>query len=318
MKVSQVIFALSKSVSMGFFFTFNPRWRYATSLAHHAVRRSALHIREVRIKRASLLHLRLDDVLEWLVLLAFAVLTIIAALGFTNSSVSGSIGEHGELWNRRHTKPQSVERTARYIAPPIGASDTLFHRTVNAPDIHTPSIMHTRTARLTLREFTLEDIPSLYALESIPEVARYQTWPPRTQVDAERVVGEIIAEAAELPHLIVEQAVLVTAPRTNEGALHEVDGIDTFIRRVSGRIDSAARTAEALHALIELLQGASRDGDIPPFDQLIIECDPRNDRSSKLAERVVFTLESCTEKAFECKGEWVGSKVYSRGLDIEL
>ncbi|KAJ6540684.1 acyl-CoA N-acyltransferase [Mycena capillaripes] len=173
--------------------------------------------------------------------------------------------------------------------------------------------MPIRTARLTLLEFTLEDIPSLYALESIPSVARYQTWPPPTQANAERVVGEIIAEAAELPRLIVEQA---------------VDGTGTFIGRVGRRIDSAARSAEvwfrflpskqgcgyateALRALIELLQEA-----IPPFDRLFIECDPRNDRSSKMAERVGFTLESCTEKAFEYKGEWVGSKVYSRGLDV--
>ncbi|KAJ6523034.1 acyl-CoA N-acyltransferase [Mycena capillaripes] len=177
--------------------------------------------------------------------------------------------------------------------------------------------MHTRTARLTLREFTLEDIPSLYALESIPKVA----------------LGEIIAEAAELPRLIVEQVVLITAPQTNEGAPRDVDGTGTFIGRVGGRIDSVARTAEvwfcflpskqgcgcateALRALIELLREASRDGDISPFDRLVIECDPRNDRSSKLADRVGFTLESCTEKAFECKGEWVGSKAYSRGLDV--
>jgi RimJ/RimL family protein N-acetyltransferase len=201
----------------------------------------------------------------------------------------------------------------------------------NIDTIHT-TVMHTRTARLTLREFNLKDIPALYALESIPEVARYQTWPPRTRADAKRVVGEIMAEAVEVPRLIVEQAVLITAPQTQERTPHEVDGTGTFIGRVGGIVDSAARTAEvwfsflpseqrrgyateALRALIELLREAARDGEVPPFDRLIIECDPRNDRSSKLAERMGFALESCTEKAFECKGEWVGSKVYTRRLD---
>ncbi|KAJ7461596.1 acetyltransferase [Mycena latifolia] len=182
--------------------------------------------------------------------------------------------------------------------------------------------MHTQTARLALREFTLADIPSIYALESIPEVARYQTWPPRTQEDAERVVEEMIEDEAEAPRVVVEQAVSIA------------DGKDgSFIGRVGGRIDPAARTAElwfsfmpsahghgyateAIRALIDMLREATRGGDVPPFDRLIIECDPRNDRSSRLAERVGFALESTVENAFECKGEWVGSMVYSWALDI--
>ncbi|KAJ7067545.1 acyl-CoA N-acyltransferase, partial [Mycena amicta] len=71
---------------------------------------------------------------------------------------------------------------------------------------------------------------------------------------------------------------------------------------------------EAVTALIEMLR-AERDAKrVPNFDRFLIECDPRNTRSSKLAERVGFVMESCTEKAFECKGEWVGSMVYTRKL----
>ncbi|KAJ7706961.1 acetyltransferase [Mycena rosella] len=190
--------------------------------------------------------------------------------------------------------------------------------------------MHTQSTRLTLREFTLADIPALYELESIPEVARYQTWPPRTQADAERAVRDIIDDAKATPRVVVEQAVSI-APQETQRTTRSSDG--TFIGRVGGIIDPAARTlevwfsfmpsargrgyaTEATEALVGMLREAARDGDVPPFDRLVIECDPRNGRSIKLAERMGFVLQSCTEKAFECKGEWVGSMVYSRGLDV--
>ncbi|KAJ7186800.1 acyl-CoA N-acyltransferase [Mycena filopes] len=185
--------------------------------------------------------------------------------------------------------------------------------------------MHTQTARLTLRELRLDDIPAMYALESIPEVARYQTWPPRTLEDAERTVRGSIAEATEVPRVIVEQAVCLTSgDGTGVGAN---DG--AFIGRVGGHIDHEAGTAEvwfafmpsaggkgyateATEALIGMLLREVEEGREPPFKKLIIECDPRNERSSKLALRLGFVLESCEERAFECKGEWVGSMVYTR------
>ncbi|KAJ7080367.1 acetyltransferase [Mycena belliarum] len=193
--------------------------------------------------------------------------------------------------------------------------------------------MHARTARLTLRELTLEDIPAIYALESLPEVARYQTWLPRTRADAEDFVHKSIKEAAAVPRVIVEQAVSIVVAQTRTTEVGSGPEIEQFIGRVGGHIDATAHTAEmwfsffptaqgqgyateALRALLGQFQDAMWNGDVPPFDRFIIECDPRNDRSSKLAGRVGFSLQSCTEKAFECKGEWVGSAVYWRGLDV--
>ncbi|KAJ7034161.1 hypothetical protein C8F04DRAFT_1183448 [Mycena alexandri] len=95
--------------------------------------------------------------------------------------------------------------------------------------------MHIQSARLTLREFTLTDVPAMYALESIAEVARYQTWPPRTLEEAEETVQAAIAEAEEVPRVIIEQAVFITLEDKTAGA---------FIGRVGGRIDADARTAE--------------------------------------------------------------------------
>ncbi len=68
--------------------------------------------------------------------------------------------------------------------------------------------MRTQTERLTLREFTMKDVPALYALESIPEVVRYQEYPSRTPEQAEAVVREIVKGQAEQPRRHVELAVI--------------------------------------------------------------------------------------------------------------
>ncbi|KAJ7067537.1 hypothetical protein C8F01DRAFT_1121574 [Mycena amicta] len=52
--------------------------------------------------------------------------------------------------------------------------------------------MHTDSPRLILREITVHDIENIYALDSIPENARYQTWPPRTREEVGHFVEENI------------------------------------------------------------------------------------------------------------------------------
>ncbi|KAJ9637910.1 hypothetical protein H2199_007405 [Coniosporium tulheliwenetii] len=149
--------------------------------------------------------------------------------------------------------------------------------------------------------FTTSDIPSIYALESLPEVVRYQTWPPRTLAEAWTVVHEIIANRERSPRQHVELAV----------ELH--DG--TFLGRVGAWVDEGKASlwfafmpdawgrgyaTEAMRAFIPLLGRV----------KLEIECDPRNTGSWKLAERLGFVKESLTENVKEVKGEWVGSLVY--------
>lgn len=67
--------------------------------------------------------------------------------------------------------------------------------------------MRAQTDRLNLREFTMEDVQSLYDLESISMVVRYQEYPPRTLEQAEAVVREIVKGQAESPRRHVELAV---------------------------------------------------------------------------------------------------------------
>jgi RimJ/RimL family protein N-acetyltransferase len=46
--------------------------------------------------------------------------------------------------------------------------------------------------------------------------------------------------------------------------------------------------------------------------ELEIECDPRNTKSWKMAERLGFVRHSLKERDYECKGEWVDSLVYRK------
>ena len=161
-----------------------------------------------------------------------------------------------------------------------------------------------KTDRLTLREFTMADVPSLYALESDPEVVRFQDYPPRTFEEAERVVAEIVRGQGETPRRHFELAVTVEGVFVGRvGAWCEGESASlwySFFRSARGQ----GYATDAVRGLMGLL-------DVTRFT---IECDPRNVGSWRLAERLGFVRESLTERAYESKGEWVGSVVY--GLSV--
>ncbi|OCL10197.1 acyl-CoA N-acyltransferase [Glonium stellatum] len=162
--------------------------------------------------------------------------------------------------------------------------------------------MHIQTSRLELREYTLDDINSLHALLSIPSVARYQTWEPRTLAQAEEVVQEIVENQDIRPRRHFELAVIHNG---------------TFIGSVGAKIKN--RQASLWYSLMPTSQGRGFATEaVSAFILLLgdvtleIECDPRNTGSWKLAERLGFVKARFIEKDFECKGEWVDSLVYQR------
>ncbi|KAF2278901.1 acyl-CoA N-acyltransferase [Westerdykella ornata] len=187
-------------------------------------------------------------------------------------------------------------------------------RTVNSVNTDGGQIAGTKTERLLLREFVYGDLDGFYELESNPEVVRYQGFPPRTREEAKELILEIIRNASVAPRSHVELAVIYN---------------QTFIGRVGARISHAqtegrdtSRTAnlwysfkpewhgqgfatEAIRKFVELLGSPLR---------LEIECDPRNKRSVKMAERLGFQKVREIEKAYENKGEWVGSVVFEKEI----
>lgn len=162
--------------------------------------------------------------------------------------------------------------------------------------------MQLLTPRLTLREFQLEDLPALHDLESRPEVVRYQSYAARSEEEARRVVREIVLGQGRIPRRHLELAV------THDGSF--IGRVGAWIEEDSARLWYAFLPAvhgrgyatEAMRAFIDAIAVPKR----------IIECDPRNTASWRLAERLGFVRESLTERAYECKGEWVDSLVYVR------
>lgn len=171
--------------------------------------------------------------------------------------------------------------------------------------------------RLLLREFEQEDIQGYYNLESNEENARYQDWTPRTMEQARELVLANVRNRCANPRVNWEFVVEKEGSMIGRvgAALREEDSGDarkhfgvwfSFLPSVQG----TGYATEAVTVLMdELEKRYKKDGADVEFE---IECDPRNVGSWKLAERLGFEKKSFEERAWESKGEWVGSVVYKK------
>jgi GrpB-like predicted nucleotidyltransferase (UPF0157 family)/RimJ/RimL family protein N-acetyltransferase len=166
-----------------------------------------------------------------------------------------------------------------------------------------------KTKRLVLREFMLTDDAAYFELEGKEEVVRYQDFGPRTEEEAKKLVEDILRDSCKVPRSHVELAVECNGKfvgRVGASIQYHTGFIPTrtdlwfsFLPECQGQ----GFATEAMQAFIPLLGGSL---------ELEIECDPRNERSWKLAERLGFQRISLTEKVYESKGEWVDSLVYRK------
>ncbi|KAJ4373060.1 hypothetical protein N0V83_003351 [Neocucurbitaria cava] len=184
-----------------------------------------------------------------------------------------------------------------------------------------------QTPRLLLREFETKDIDSYYELESNPENARYQDWPPRTKDEARQLVLENIRNHNAVPRTVFELAVdhtghfigRVGAKLTptsydklpGEMTLKHVTHANlcfSFLPSAQGQ----GFATEAMKAFIAVLTKGTRGAKDGGKWELEIECDPRNTGSVRLAERLGFERHSLTKEKWESKGEWVDSLVFRK------
>ncbi|KAJ4318086.1 hypothetical protein N0V94_004611 [Neodidymelliopsis sp. IMI 364377] len=193
-----------------------------------------------------------------------------------------------------------------------------------------------RTPRLELREFELDDVDAFFELESDEEVVRFQTYGPKSRERARRDVEEGImksyvegGETVELGVVFerkwvgrvgarialknggdkksVEEEGKVREEMPEDGKkLKHIDLWYSFLPSFQGQ----GFATEALRAFIDALVEREGKGQDDLEMELEIECDPRNLRSWKMAERLEFSKHSFAEKVYECKGEWVDSVVY--------
>jgi RimJ/RimL family protein N-acetyltransferase len=172
--------------------------------------------------------------------------------------------------------------------------------------------METESARLRLREFTSADIPNLFDLESRPDVVIYQEYETMTEKVAEKYVTGVVKAQS-------------TTPRTVFDMVIELRDSQEFVGRVGMKVDHEKKHGDLWFSILPDMGGKGYATEavrslltmLPDVRTLGIECDPRNSRSRKMAERLGFEKIRFQERAYECKGEWVGSVEYFKSLKSE-
>src|SRR5262249_27632815 len=137
------------------------------------------------------------------------------------------------------------------------------------------------TERLLLREFTASDWPDLHTVESDPEVARYQSFEPRSPEDTQTYIQRTLSESSASPRRTYDLAVVLRTSEQLIGrcGLHIADpelreGVVwyTLLRALWGH----GYIPEALRALVHF-----------GFTELQLhrvwaDCDPRNRASYRV------------------------------------
>ena len=167
------------------------------------------------------------------------------------------------------------------------------------------------TRRLILRPFRLDDIDDLFAVQSLPEVARYLYREPLTREESRRVLEERIAQ----PTLEAEGDKLVLAIVTKEGGqfLGDVSLIWFSQEHRQGEVGFVLHPDHhgrgyAREAALEMLRlGFEELG----LHRTIGRCDARNTASAGLMERLGMRRVAHLQQNELFKGEWADEYVYA-------
>lgn len=168
-----------------------------------------------------------------------------------------------------------------------------------------------RTAWLVLREFAEGDWPAPHDIESRLEVARYQTFEPRTPEASRAYIAGASERAAEVPRCGYDLAVVlaaedrligrcglgVTDPALAEGMVCYY----TLHPACWGR----GYATEAARGLVDFGFRELR------LHRIWADCDPRDVASWRLLETLGMRREGHLQENARIKGEWVDSLIYA-------
>lgn len=165
--------------------------------------------------------------------------------------------------------------------------------------------MTIRTARLLLREFKPDDAESVFRIESRPEMVRYQLFAERTRERSEAYVREAIEGRRRKPRVYFELAIEIEG----HGMIGRIgcvldDGRARMWYVVETAFQGQGIATEAATAFLDAIWQSTEAAAV------MIECDPRNTPSWRLAESLGFCLLKETPNAMEVKGELCGSREY--------
>jgi RimJ/RimL family protein N-acetyltransferase len=166
------------------------------------------------------------------------------------------------------------------------------------------------TERLVLREFEEADWPAFHAVESLPEVARYQSFEPRTVEESRRYVAAASGSVMDDPRRFYDLAViLVTEDRLIGRCGLGIADVDLREGTLWYTLHPArwghGYTTEAARALVDFGFRELR------LHRIWADCDPANVGSWRVLEKLGMRREGHLRENAWVKGKWVDSLIYA-------
>lgn len=166
-----------------------------------------------------------------------------------------------------------------------------------------------QTSRLVLREFVESDWPALHAVESLPEVARYQSFEPRSREESRAYITRTMAGAADDPRQTYDLAVVQAAERRLIGRCGLGLASPAFEAMLWYTLHPAywgrGYTTEAARALVSF--GFRELG----LHRVWADCDPANPGSWRVLEKLGLRREGHLRENVWAHGAWTDSYLYA-------
>jgi ribosomal-protein-alanine N-acetyltransferase len=167
------------------------------------------------------------------------------------------------------------------------------------------------TSRLTLREFEDSDWITTHRYGSLPEVSRFDTWGPNSEVQTKEFVRLCLTHNLETPRMSFDFAVILKASGEHIGGC----GL-----RIKSLINLDADFGYALHPDhwgkgygTELAQALLDFGfKTLKLQRIYATCDTRNAASFHIMEKLKMKREAHLRKNILQKGEWRDTFLYAR------
>jgi ribosomal-protein-alanine N-acetyltransferase len=165
------------------------------------------------------------------------------------------------------------------------------------------------TDRLLLREFVTDDWPALHAVESLPEVARYQSFAPRTEAESRAYVAGSMAAAREAPRRTYDLAVALSAGRLIGRCGLSITDPDLAEAVLWFTLHPAfwgqGYTTEAARALVDF---GFRERHL---HRIWADCDPQNIGSWRVLEKIGMRREAHFRENARTDDGWADSFIYA-------
>ena len=167
-----------------------------------------------------------------------------------------------------------------------------------------------RTERLLLRDFEMDDWPALHDVESRAEVARFQSFEPRTIVESRTYVAQACDEVKQDPRGTYELAVILNSEdrligRCGLGIVDPDLGEAMLWYTMHPLHWGRGYATEAAHALIDFGFRELR------LHRIWADCDPANVASTRVLEKLGLRREGHLRENAWIKGAWVDSLIYA-------